>query len=283
MAKVYEIMPIAGKGLGILTTQKITKGTRIISERPLFKITQHESKLSEYLIAEQLLTLTDNEQDTFFALSNRKPDPNQPLTAILGANAFRTISNDVAAVFNELSRINHACNPNMMTVWNEDYETMTAIALRDIRKGEELTISYLGGLTGFEARQRHLKEVYNFECGCGLCTLLPEQRAESDKRRQLITHVLDEMGQPTFHNLHLCLQLLVEEGISSGEKIDEVYFRAAQLAIAEKDKVRAMLFRYRGQGMELDQSTPADEYSRFNDCMKAKMGEKGLEKWLWEG
>jgi hypothetical protein len=160
---------------------------------------------------------------------------------------------------------------------------MTAIALRDIKQGEEPTISYSGGLVGFEARQRQLMEAYNFECGCGLCTLLTEERTQSDKRRRRLIHIIDEMEQHTLYELHLCLLLLAKEGIASGEKVDEVYYRATQLAIAKKDKARAMLFRHRGQGMELDPSRPADEYSLFNDRMKAGMGEEGLEKWLWDG
>jgi hypothetical protein len=116
MVNAYEIVPIAGKGLGILTKQKLTQGTRVISERPLFKLTQHESKPSEQLIAEQLYTLPREEQDIFFSLSNLKPDTIQPLTSIVLTNAFHTISNDVAAVFSDLSRINHACDPNRMTI-----------------------------------------------------------------------------------------------------------------------------------------------------------------------
>lgn len=44
-------------------------------------------------------------------------------------------------------------------------------ALRDIKKGEELTISYIDENLPYETRQRQLKELYYFECKCPKCLL----------------------------------------------------------------------------------------------------------------
>jgi hypothetical protein len=281
MEDTYKITPIPEKGLGVIATRDFTRGTRIISERPLFKIEQHASKLSEELIVEQLRTLTRDQQHIFFSLSNSKPNPQTPFTAIVGTNSFKTSSNEVAAVFNELSRINHACNPNMMTLWDEEKGTMAVMALKDIGKGEELTISYLGGLPRYEARQKALKANYNFECQCWLCSLSTEQRHQSDNRRERITDIIHRMDKPTYQDLRLALRLLGEEGILSGQRIDDVYFRAASLAIVKKDKCRAMIFSYRGRGRELESSDPEDEFKQVHDVIKGRLGEKGMEEWLW--
>lgn len=43
------------------------------------------------------------------------------------------------------------------------------IALRDIRKGEELTISYIDETLPFKDRQAKLKTMYMFTCTCPKC------------------------------------------------------------------------------------------------------------------
>jgi len=37
-SKLYILMPLVGKGLGLIAVQDISKGMRILSEKPLFQI-----------------------------------------------------------------------------------------------------------------------------------------------------------------------------------------------------------------------------------------------------
>jgi hypothetical protein len=70
-------------------------------------------------------------------------------------------------------------------------------ALRDINKGEEITITYLGPLKNRKARQKALQERFGFTYLCPLCSLLPEQSQESDRRLEEIHRldgVIDQLG-----------------------------------------------------------------------------------------
>lgn len=65
---------------------------------------------------------------------------------------------------------NHSCMPNLQK--RRCGRTWRFWTLRDIRKGEELCITYLGGderdLTTTERRQK-LRESWGFQCACDLC------------------------------------------------------------------------------------------------------------------
>jgi hypothetical protein len=54
--------------------------------------------------------------------------------------------------------------------------------LRDIYKGEEITIYYLGAHKNCAARREALQAKFGFTCLCRLCSLPPEQSRENDKR-----------------------------------------------------------------------------------------------------
>jgi len=75
-------------------------------------------------------------------------------------------------IYPSASYLNHSCNPNISKCRRgRDWELTTA---RKVDKGEQCCISYLGGderhLTVSQRRKR-LKEVWQFDCACALCTV----------------------------------------------------------------------------------------------------------------
>lgn len=74
--------------------------------------------------------------------------------------------NENAGVFPSLGLFNHSCDPNT-SLWTANDMAMM-LAQRDIKKGEEICISYVG-LTGGKAHRKSLLSSYRFECDCQRC------------------------------------------------------------------------------------------------------------------
>lgn len=75
-----------------------------------------------------------------------------------------------------LAMLNHTCQPNSAFLF-PDYATaknkkpMRVIATEAIEPGTEITTSYLAGALRGSKRREHLKEHYQFDCGCELCEI----------------------------------------------------------------------------------------------------------------
>ena len=61
-----------------------------------------------------------------------------------------------------LARMNHSCDYNA-SVWFTRYGEVAIYPLRDIQKGDEITIQYVDCNANFEVRQSELRDRYFFE------------------------------------------------------------------------------------------------------------------------
>jgi SET domain-containing protein len=183
-SKLYISTPILGKGQGLIAVQDISKGTRFLSEKPLFQIQSFGSELPviEKEIERKFNLLSQYDQRAFFSLHNSTPGDSYPLTGIVKTNALSLgPGSSVGGIFPMISRINHSCRPNTQHTWNTSIEHETIHAIRDIKKGEEITISYnLGGPS--QPRMQRLKRSFGFDCTCDLCSLADEALEISDAR-----------------------------------------------------------------------------------------------------
>lgn len=111
---------------------------------------------------------------------------------------------DESAVFEEISRLNHACLPSAHAQWHAGLGRLTLHAARPVRRGEELTIPYhgvdgAGGMPRSE-RQEYFLGRFGFACGCAACGLTGAALAASDARQRSIrelTSTLVEQRQAT--------------------------------------------------------------------------------------
>lgn len=79
------------------------------------------------------------------------------------------------ALFKQIARINHTCDPNaeFTLSWSDELGTVVncITALRSIRDGEEISISYLPVRlrATFAERRKQLSQHWGFECDCTRC------------------------------------------------------------------------------------------------------------------
>ncbi|KAL7467388.1 hypothetical protein ACHAXS_007625 [Conticribra weissflogii] len=275
----YAIRPITNKGLGLIATSKIPKGTRILSEAPLFRLTRilYNTKAGEDQVIKSLKSLDKERQRAFFALRN--VHEGNPVLGIVRTNALALGSNATeSGIFLRASRINHSCRENAQNIWNAGIGQLTIHALRDIDEGEEITISYLADRAGYEDRQKSLKEKFKFDCKCHLCMMPPDRRKESDDRLSKI-RALDKMifvsanCAPNLNQqlylVRCLLQVIEEEGIWDNS-IQRAYYDAYQIAISHGDIARAKIFVKRSYEAAVviqgEDGTGAKEIKKFQEC-----------------
>ncbi|KAK3626256.1 hypothetical protein LTR56_019927 [Elasticomyces elasticus] len=208
--KLYEVREIAGKGLGLFATSPIPRGTCIISEKPLLRISENALHLAwgpycrlsnadkkafdalhfyspphlhlEDASRMQLIDPTDSSMDT---------EDVDELVAdqirVMGTFACNNFQCGTGlAVFATTSRLNHSCVPNVHHSFNPTIGQQTVYAVRDIAEGEELCTTYLGGQGVYYVRAQRieiLRGSYGFTCLCAACA---DVTGGSDGRREVM-------------------------------------------------------------------------------------------------
>jgi len=198
------------KGKGLVAIRNISAGTVIITEDPLiivnkkdeqdvgFEVPGYEQfKKMDPVKKHELMELYDpKEKKNNF---DRHEDLEYAKFCRIVAGNYVSINNkdhpgdkDVAGVFKQLSRINHSCSPNSFAEWEAGSVTHSVRAARMIKKGEEVTSSYLGSKDGArEDRRKDLLDTWHFHCGCEVCSLTGEEREVNDSvRMMVVTHLM---------------------------------------------------------------------------------------------
>ncbi|KAF1841085.1 SET domain-containing protein [Cucurbitaria berberidis CBS 394.84] len=163
---------IPGKGQGLVASRDIARGSRVLSEAPLLSVPSGAVKSCD--IVDAYMKLDQFGRAAFLALCRA---PNADLGEIspkfspeMKHVLFVYATNERGRrIFSQGSRINHSCVPNLEHAWNANIGQGTFQAIKDIRKEDELTISYIQGANWTkEKRQRTLK-LWGFTCSCSLC------------------------------------------------------------------------------------------------------------------
>lgn len=311
---LFEVNDIPGKGKGLVARFNISKGTRILCEKPLLTVRPMPPEELERTVAAKLKALSKAEQRQFLSLHNNSPGK-YPFGGIVRTNALPCgAGSSVGGVYPTACLINHSCLPNSHNSWNSVAGHETIYAIRPIKSGEEITIAYDHGGPSTD-RQAFLTKSFGFHCNCSGCSLPPSELKASDTRRLLIQSLDDRIGDPSrmaknpkesLGNCRRLLQVLNEEyDGSAGASIARLYYDAFQISIAHGDQARASIFAERvykarviceGEDSPATQKAksfalnPADHDSYELCSMKWKttreMVPKGLnamqfEKWLF--
>lgn len=242
---------LPGKGKGLVVCADIPEGTRILCEKPLLTIQSMSPEALELGLATKLKAMTKTEQRQFFSLHNNFPGK-YVLSGILKTNGLPCgPGSPVGAIYPTICFINHSCLPNSHNNWNSQAEHETIHAVRPIKAGEEITISYDHG-GPYAARQAFLEQAFGFDCQCTTCMLPAAKLRDSDARRLVIQHLDEAVGDgmrmvtkpaDSLRDCHTLLQALNEEFTGHpGAHSCRLYYDAFQICISHGDQARAGVF-----------------------------------------
>ncbi|MCJ1325601.1 hypothetical protein MMC10_002264 [Thelotrema lepadinum] len=311
---IYILQGIAGRGHGLVAAATIPKGTRILSEPPLFKVPRggtSKDRIRE-LVSQAVAGLADEKRQEFFSLHNSFEEDG-PEFGRARTNALPLGSHAMeVGLFLRSSRINHSCVQNAQNTWNEDLHQITIHAICDIAKGEEITILYLTDHENRAARHQALQAKFRFTCSCSLCTLPDDEREKSDKRCDEILKLDKQIGDgmmifsapmQALHNVHKLLNLLDDEGLADAS-VPRAYYDAFQIAVTHSDVARAKVFAERAaaarmilEGKDSTTVKKMESYARdpsqhpaygytgqwrtSGDSVPNELDKDAFERWLW--
>lgn len=315
---IYSIEDIPGKGKGLVATKDIPKGARIISDNPIISVGHVPStEQVDIHIYQRVTSLSEDEQREFFSMDNIYPYTN---SAERSRGIFRTNALpmgpdlDTGGIFFKACRINHACNNNAQNFWNENINQLTIHAIRDVRRGEEITIFYLRSRRNRKARQEELRANFQFTCACQLCSLPDDQSRASDAKLDRVYEldcIVDGAGIEALVSRARGMLSCIDEQVRLWSETgpDEVglaraYPDAFQVAVANGDLARGRVFAERLVPLYLStMGEDSPDVSRYrelirdpsgHDCYGMSMkwettvdevprglGSSEFEDWLW--
>jgi hypothetical protein len=197
---LIEVLNAPSKGKGVFAKAAISGGTRIIAETALLPSKAGFDAI-ELLVSFNALIHTD--QQAYLSLFSYV-DPNfkreveqglrMPWNAI-DARVRKVLAIAITNMFNQGvfllgSRINHSCIPNVHFAFNQNLNKATFHAVREIDKGEELTLSYIDSANRTRAIRQSELAPRGFKCTCPACKNTRKSRKAEEQRAILL--VLDQ-------------------------------------------------------------------------------------------
>ena len=193
------VTEIPGKGRGLVAAREIKKGEQIFIENQSIKLRIRLTVRGNYSVdsvdedfmkslKDQIENLPTEAKSLFFQLkTNPKSEDYPPFLARAG---FCASDINIARLFLDNSKghhkeanslvlrlntelINHSCSPNAVNEVDSTDDESELRAIKDICKGEEVTICYVGDFKRFGSisrkRKTGLKKIVGFDCKCNVC------------------------------------------------------------------------------------------------------------------
>jgi len=276
---LWEVRSSKGKGLGIFARRKIKQGTRIIVEPPLFTVRPPKIAAGGAYTLQKLFEdvekaykrLTPAERGIYLTCFDNRPAEDQETSreVLIFKNNAAPLADGSFGIFPKSAKINHSCRPNAVSVFSDPQRSRIIWAARDIKKGEEITITYVPLLQTTENRRDGLSK-YGFHCECEACRAhdLGTDHEHGDDKRVEMQNLMSALEQQlvsqekvrrnVLKRAEKLVRWVEEEGMT--DYLAKAYHLAAFAALRKENPRKA---RYWGE-KELAIHEIADEDSEFS-------------------
>ena len=301
MSQPWKLSDVAGKGKGVIATQDIKASTLMLKEQPLITMRLNFASLSamKHDIATNIQALERSQIHEFFSLANNHPSLG-PFLGTAKTNALPLGDNpfDGACIFLQALRFNHACVANANYSWNTCHNAEFIITVKDISKGEEITVNHLpehDWRLPRTQRRGKILETHQFKCVCQICVVDEERIEQSNKRRGELRSLNDisaawrGRGEDLAKSLKACrrmLDLFKEEGELRTMLHHNVYSNAFEVCVAQSDYARSLAFAQLALNFKIFCQGPEADHMRIYDARREDIGNHmsagKTKKWVSE-
>jgi hypothetical protein len=235
-----EVRASPGKGLGAFSLGPLRRGTRIFSEPRLMYFPTTTTPTDDE-VAKAFNKLSNEDKRKFLDLSTQSGSDNSQFKAIFHNNSFQ---DEIGCeLFADISKINHSCIPNAVTMWNEEIQKETVHLIRNISTGIEIIISYVPIDMTIEERRAMILNSWNFSCDCHACQTHSEFGRESDTRRRIIKplwYKLKKYQPIEMNEIGMFVRLMKDEGLY--KELSSAYSEASIMLSTEGNFDQALAF-----------------------------------------
>ncbi|KAH8684517.1 hypothetical protein BGZ60DRAFT_548191 [Tricladium varicosporioides] len=170
-----EVKPSSTHGIGVFARQAIPQGTYVLRETPLLAIASKHALSREA----EFTLLNNSDKEIFLSLFGScrceyDPCVCSPVMKVSWSNQFSLCPDDSNiikyCIYTIASRFNHSCEPNVWYDFDFEGNIVHMAAVRDIKEGEELFITYIGhkDIESTAVRRAELKK-WGIDCMCTAC------------------------------------------------------------------------------------------------------------------
>jgi len=214
------IQGMAGRGIGVVASEKLFPGDLIMAELPLLvmpgPVFDGEAGASEAWLDRATNRLTCPQRELLHGLTDCR-HPGEP-TCLGRLYTNSMYWGEDIAVCPVMARTNHSCRPNAEFLPRIGLGVNELRAMYVIEAGEEVAINYMAmaeeGSDVREVRQEYLARLYGFECTCGACSLQDAELAADEAAREEVKE-LQARGAALWLRHELLLVLLFLAGAST--------------------------------------------------------------------
>ena len=179
----FLVRSVEGKGLGVVAARDISPGQLIMSETALILAKRETAECLTVNQARQIFkqaAMLNKVQKA--KLMNLHCLEDRKVLNIFKNNCIHVDGSNIG-LYLLISRINHSCCPNSIVCKGTMKEVR---AMKYIKKGEEITITYIVNTSVTKLKREQDLRYWQFECDCEVCSLSGKQLLDNNKIRDKI-------------------------------------------------------------------------------------------------
>jgi len=170
----WQTRDVEGRGKAAFSLQSFGEEEEVWAETPMVFVPFHwPFTPSQAAEVDRLVgLLPDEDKDVLFSAANVHQDAPSEASGIFYTNSFDmqdAYHGTSCAMYCNLARLNHSCNPNTRQEYDKETMHMRLFAVRRIQAGEQLFDSYVDIEQSVTTRRKELAEIFRFHCDCDTC------------------------------------------------------------------------------------------------------------------